>query len=396
MKALKINIHNYNLFYLFLCIVWVPLQRFYLHIDAGNRTLIVTSIVAIFLNLSQLSKTKLFKSKTFIFWILLVIYTFINYSIKSSNITFAFIFQNSLLPLVFMLVSIIELDHDERACLNVILIAQLVFLLIGVTHISRIQFERSSTEELGNALPNMAGATVFVSSVLLCKRMLKWSWVSFVLIIGLALFIIIVTATRKAFGFVLIVLIGVLLSYFRKVSFKSIIITLFLFIILYVGSNWVMDNTVLGNRIQENSELYDYPLVSNPKINSFLMTFLGDRSFQYYVGLQIFHKHPVTGIGLLNFQKYTFANSRLHTEYIVQLCENGLVGFFLLMMFYFFLIKKLFNNIKVGKIRYIYLFGLLAVLFVNFTAWTYNSLWVMFIYANIINFLLHPQKFIPN
>lgn len=395
MKELKLNIHSYNLFYLFFCVIWSPLQMVYLHIDGANRTLITITIITLLLNVSTIRKTKLFKSSAFVCWFILVFYTFVNYFIRGvyvGGVAFSFFFINTLLPLVCLLILIIELKDNEIKCLKVFMIAQLIYVLIGATHISFVQFDRSGSEELGNALPTMASGLVFTTGLLLCKHHLKGGWWSFVLIVALAIYICVVTATRKAFGGVFIIVIGVLLGYYRKINIKTMLLLFIASIVVYVGVDWVIDNTYLGERILENSDNLDYPLVSNPKINALLMKVLGDRSVQYYTGLQIYHEHPVFGIGLNNFSDVSQQSIRLHTEYIIHLCENGFVGFCLLMLYYFLLFKGLNNKRKDGYNSFIYLFGLLYVLFLNLTAWTYNSLLVMFIYANIICYISQPNE----
>ena len=117
-----------------------------------------------------------------------------------------------------------------------------------------------------------------------------------------------------------------------------------------------------------------------------LNTMLGDRAIQYELGYMTFLKHPWTGIGLTNFMSVTGYPYRLHTEYMTQLCENGIIGFSLLVFFYFLLIRKLYVNYKkYGDDITIVLFGLLAILFINITAWTYCTVFGMIYYAIILS-----------
>ena len=75
---------------------------------------------------------------------------------------------------------------------------------------------------------------------------------------------------------------------------------------------------------------------------------------------------------------------RLHTEYMVQLCENGIIGFALLMLFYYQLLKGLWKKHKDGYSTAMCLGGLLMVLFLNLSTWTYNLHIAMIIYALLI------------
>jgi hypothetical protein len=86
---------------------------------------------------------------------------------------------------------------------------------------------------------------------------------------------------------------------------------------------------------------------------------------------------------------------RLHTEYMVQLCENGIIGFSLLISVYVFLLRKLILKILGGDSMVIMgLFGLLALLFLNITAWTYCQQYAMIFYALSIDYAYHKGRYL--
>ena len=345
-------ISQYNLFYLFLCIIWVPIQYFYLHVDGAGRTIMVLTVVAVMLNIgASWNKKDMFGSAAFICWTLLVIYSFFNSMFKGFTYEYGslpFITTNFLNPFIYLWIACIELDNDKNRCLYVLLIGQLVYLLIGATHLSFIQFERAEATGLGNMLPMTAAGCVCVASVLLCDKKLKWGWLTYSIIVFLALLIVISAATRKALGAILIMLIGALLGRSKKIDFKNVMLILFCGFVLYAGVGWLLDNTLIGERITDSSELYDVPLSSNPAVN--------DGAFY-----------------------------RLHTEYMVQYCENGSIGFSLLILFYVLLLWGLKKKHKDGENTLVYSFALLMVLFINLTAWTYNMQYIMIIYAILIS-----------
>lgn len=382
-------ISQYNLFYLFLCIIWVPIQYFYLHVDGAGRTIMVLTVVAVMLNIgASWNKKDMFGSAAFICWTLLVIYSFFNSMFKGFTYEYGslpFITTNFLNPFIYLWIACIELDNDKNRCLYVLLIGQLVYLLIGATHLSFIQFERAEATGLGNMLPMTAAGCVCVASVLLCDKKLKWGWLTYSIIVFLALLIVISAATRKALGAILIMLIGALLGRSKKIDFKNIMLILFCGFVLYAGVGWLLDNTLIGERITDSSESYDVPLSSNHAVNDFLMTLLGDRSLQYYEGISLHRQYPLTGIGVMNYVTKTGAFYRLHTEYMVQYCENGSIGFSLLILFYVLLLWGLKKKHKDGENTLVYSFALLMVLFINLTAWTYNMQYIMIIYAILIS-----------
>lgn len=388
MNSTRSFVSNYNLFFIFVSIIWAPVQIYFLQIDGASRTIFILGITAFLFNITSFRKNKdVFNSPAFICWTILVLYSIIN-SIKHGFVSqfgaFFFIRENFLDPYVFLVITIIELKNNKSKCLKVILFAQLIYLIIGASHISYVAGARNSNMELGNMLPLTAMCTVFVAGVLLSDNNLNGHWLSFVAIVLLAFYIIMLSAARKAFGGVVIVLLGVVLSRNIKLNLKTLLLLLASAAILYIGIQYLLADTMMGQRLAESSEQFDIPLSSNPIVNSFLMTLLGDRSVQYYAALEIFIQHPITGIGTLNFLYTSDVGYRLHTEYMVQLCENGLIGFILLMVYFFLLFKGLHQERILGENVWVYLFGLLTVVFLNLTTWTYNMNYIMTIYAIII------------
>ena len=386
---MKLTTSNYNLFFIFFSIIWIPLQRFYLHVDGAGRILLLLSIIALFLNFNTfVNRRELFRSSAFIIWTLLVLFSMFNSFIKGFKAewgAFEFIRTNFINPLVFLIIAIIEFNNNKYRCLYTVLAAQIMFLLMGAMHASSLDGERVMAEELGNSLPLMAAGCSFVVSVLFCENRLKGGWGTYILILVFILGIILLAATRKALGAVLIVLIGMVLTRIGKISLRSILTVLLAAIVLFGGVNYILGHSLIGERITASAEIFDVPLVKNEAINKALMIILGDRATQYYLGIQLFHEHPVTGIGLTNFMGITDYGIRLHSEYMVQLCENGIIGFLVLLVFYSVLLKGIKKKRKSGNNMTIYLFGLLMVLFLNITVWTYNMQIVMVVYALVIS-----------
>lgn len=387
MKIRKIDL--YNLFYIFIYLVWVPIRRYYLHIDGTDRTLLILTIVALLVNASSISKDKkLFASPAFICWALLVLFSFINsicHGINSRDGVLIFIQKNFLCPFVFLISVLLELHNNKYLCLKTILYAQLLFLFIGITHLS-VSEDRVVADLLGNGLPLMGSGCMLVAGILYCEKKLRGKGAVFVLIVFFCTLIIVLSATRKAFGAIVIILIGVLLGRVEKLKPGYVFFLIVVAFMAYHALDWIVGNTFLGERITTSSDRFDVPLSSNPVINNFLMILLGDRAIQYFIGTEIFHQHRLFGIGLLNYPSVSQTDYRLHSEYMVQLCENGIIGFSLLLIFYLILfkgIKKIWK--KRGVKVFIYLSGLLAILFLNLTAWTYDMSIAMIIYAIIIN-----------
>lgn len=408
MKLTKTDISNFNLFFLFISIIWTPLQVYYLNIDGAGRTIVFLAIVAILLNIGQQQKNKsVLHSPGFICWTTLTIYSIINSIFKGHESElngFLFFRYNFIEPFVFLWITLIELVYNKKRCLSWILIALLLYMLMGSTHFTLwdVDDTRIVADKLGNTLPMRAVTALFIASILFVEKKLKGNRWTYAIIIFFTFLIIIITSTRKAFGASIIILVGALLMRIRKLKLGSIVVLLFIAVILIKSIGFVMDNTYMGQRLSmeseeyEEYEKYDITLSSNPQINNFLTIFLGDRTFQYYEAINAHKKNPITGIGIGNFRSVTGFPYVLHSEYMVHYCENGIIGFSLLLLFYFLLFAGFRKKRKEEEEKLaVYLFGLLAVLFINFTSWTYNNPGVLIIYAIILTkiYSTEPSSF---
>lgn len=380
----------YNIFYLFFCIIWPPLQMYYLGVDGAGRTILALSIPALLCNVLSLRHQKnILRSPAFICWIILVAFSIVNslmkgYSAESGSL--AFFKTNYIAPFIFFYVLILELERDYTNCLRVLFYALLTYIFLCLGSMSLDDDERIVAEGLKNLLPLHSTCLVFVGGLLYRNRNL--SAVLFYSIVLLAIVVTMLSGTRKALGAIIILLTGIIINNGdnekRSIGYYARLI--FFFVILYWGVGFIMDNTMIGSRLAGTAEQSTVELVGNKKLNMVLNTILGDRAIQYELGYITFLKHPWTGIGLTNFMSVTGYPYRLHTEYMTQLCENGIIGFLLLMLFYFFLIRKLLVNFKkYGDDITIVLFGLLAILFINITAWTYCTVFGMIYYAIILS-----------
>lgn len=389
-------IQFFNYFYISIFILWVPLQRYYLQVDGAGRIVFVLSVIVLLVNISCFKRDKeILRSTAYYIWMALLIFSLINSLNKgfiSENGLFGFIKDNFFNPFVFLTATTIELRRDGIKLLKCIFAISILYLLIGYTNIVGDTAERMGAIELGNLLPLTAVMTMFISCVLHSKHHLSGS--IFWIVIFLILLLIIASGTRKALGAYLVLFVGYSFSRYGKLKIPSMLTLALLAVIVYMVSQYIMSNTLIGFRIQTSAENVEVQLCENRRLNNFLTSFLGDRSIQYYEATQLFLANKWTGIGLTNYIKYVPDDLRLHTEYMVQLCENGIIGFALLMAYYFNLFRGMSQFWSLHRTDVMMgFFGLFAILFINFTAWTYNATFAMVFYAIILNYA-YNHKFV--
>ena len=101
---------------------------------------------------------------------------------------------------------------------------------------------------------------------------------------------------------------------------------------------------------------------------------MGDRAFFYIYGGDLFLKYPIYGIGLTNFPVYTGSELPIHSEYIVQLCECGIIGAVIYILFILSLLIPILRMIRNNHSPafMICMGALMTVLFISFYTWTYS------------------------
>lgn len=388
-KVKKDWVTIYNLFYIFISIVWEPLQLYYLHVDGAGYTLMMLSMVALLLNVSSIGKHRdVLQSFPYVCWFLLLLFATVNSAVQGMyNLTGPgyVLYKRLWEPCILLTISIIEFSKSRDQFLKVVMFALLAYMVLGFLHMGENEDnDRITAEGLGNVLPLTGIGTVFVASLLYNLREIKlWHFIPIVVLVAYS---VLMAATRKAFGGTIIILVGMILSRQDKLTVGRVLVIAAFGILLYFGVVYVLGNTVLGERLTaEQEEIFYVPLSSNPKVNDFLMSVLGDRSLQYYRGLyEVFPEHPIAGVGLLNYPVVTYTAHNLHSEYLVHICENGIIGFTLFFLFYVSMGLRLIQNRKRCATASLSIWGLMAIMFINITAWTYTLDFVMIMYAIFI------------
>ena len=381
--------HYFNLFYLFISIIWPPLQMYHLGVDSGGYTILALSIIALVWNSPAFWRQEhVMRSPAFLCWMALLAFSIVNSFMKgfvSEWGSLVFYKNNYIVPFIFLFVLVVELDWDFDKCLKTLLLALFTYILLCLGDMGLDKDDRMVAEGLRNILPLHTTCFVFVGSMLLTRQRLPS--IIFWCVVIIAVVITMLSGTRKALGAIVILLMGVAFSHDGGKEQNLWYYTrLALFLaILYIGLNYIMDNTMMGERLADTAEESKVEFVENETVNWFLNNLLGDRSIQYELGFGLFLLHPLTGIGITNFIPFSGFPCRLHTEYMTQLCENGIIGFSMLIFLYFLILKKLLSRQReYGENIIMVLFGMFALLFINITVWTYNQNFGMIYYGILI------------
>ena len=355
-------------------------------LNTANILLLLLSVaVAITANRNYL---RMIFVKPILFWFLWAVYAFLVWSvigIQSEGKTVNVALISFVYPIITMCIVCYEGKKDLRRTTLVILVALSAYVIAGLlfqdnSAINRHWAAERGGHQLGNTLSLKACVLTFVALFAFVKEWIGKKW--FILLALLSLVAILYVATRKAFvGWIIIMGVS-LLSRFRfnkPLDWLKLLVLLLAALFVY---NYLMEHTYLGVRMKETVEQG----MEKNETDVEALNYLGDRAMQYVWAWEEFLKHPLTGIGIRNYQVVTGSYYRIHSEYMVQLCECGLIGATLYFLFVLGLFKTLLKSRSRGDNRLLFacLGGILAVLFINFTAWTYEGCHYFAMYGIIL------------
>ncbi len=374
---MKLSLQVINYIYLALAILWEPIQRGFLHIDGKGRIMFLLTILVFLANIvldKRFFKKQVF-SKPAVFWGLWIIYSTINLQFHGyyGELSFMYFFVGILFkPFVVMILAAKETQRNPEKVFKLFTIVFTLFALLSVTVLGGVHetHEDRLTGELGNTGPLNTIYVIFFAALLFVHKKIKWRTLIPLMLFAFA--VISMAATRKAFGAAVIIALTFVLSQI-KFSAKNIILALVLSAGFYLGGNYALENTALGERFEEGMEVGQDKNTTNIEA----LRFLGDRVFFYVKGWDVFNDNLLTGIGLKNFMHKNHGPLLIHSEYMVQLAECGIIGTLLFLLFYFWIGKNLIRtwrrNIHQSRpALWILAGGFGVVLFINFTAWTYE------------------------
>lgn len=395
MKNSKI-ISRVNYLYIALILLWSPLQGTIISFDAKGRILLALTLMAIIVNINKVTFKKILFSAPVALWLSWCIYVTINtyfqgFSVTSTTFLY-FTINKVICPCMIMAVCAYEYLKSPKKFLKTILLVFLVYAFIGtfVMDIGYVAVEEGNmnANTLGNLLALNVMLIIFFVGVLYCRQDITLT--KTVALVLFAIGIVVVSATRKALGAGVIMIIALILSQI-KFTFGNMLKIILPTILLYYGLIFMMGNTAMGERMGELEEQADIVETRYNIGNSAFLRAMGDRAPQYILGYEVFKEKPIAGVGLCNFRRATGYPAVLHTEYMVQMCECGIIGCILFVMFYWSIIKRLLKKIRGGKFErptaIVMLGTVAALLFIYLTAWSYSFPFYFAVLGTIVGFI---------
>ena len=381
---------QYKLAYLvaFIVPLWGPLNKWVLGFDAAGRIPLALMLLVLLVNGNGIGTIALKKPLTI--YIIFAFYLLINGLIQSSYLNYEgngiyVMSVNLLAPVFYMMIVSFLAYHDFDKTINWVTWGLIVYCILCLVFGKMTDEERLGGELNANGMASHADFAFFCLLIQYMRR--KRSFIILLFFSIIPIFLIVITGSRT--GFLLLVIVAVLsiLLFYKKGRIGSILLMVAIVVVLAWGFSYVMNSTVLGERLQSSTtQMEESSLATGTIIDKF-----GDRGPQYYWSWPYFLEHPVFGIGLGNWRRVSGFPYVFHSEWLVQYCENGLVALILYLVFYFSLLRKSISlskrlNDQDRKTIRVLIYSLLSIFFLNFVSWTYNLYCAFAIYALLYSF----------
>ena len=368
-------------------ILWGPLYAYCLHFDGKGIAAITMLLLAFVANYKSISRISF--NKIYVIYCILAVYMMINGLQKGGQNAFEKdgIYQLCraalVAPMMMMILTPLLVKHFDRT------IKYLVYTLwiYSVMYALNSSFEDVADVQRLTGDINANEAVLYIVTCIICQIVQyvrqHMSFIRLVVQTIPLLVIIIWTGSRMGITMSFIVILFTIFISVDLRKSKNIIRITLLLLILGILSYYVLNNTIVGTRMQGESE----DLIEREATGTVLDA-IGDRGLAYYNSWSYFLENPVTGIGFENWVVENPLEIRAHSEYMVMYVENGIIALVLYIWFIVLIIKRLRHYIHKHKsdiinkrTAYVLLFAMISILYADIVLWTHDEYPVFVIYA---------------
>lgn len=380
--------YSFNIVLLAVVILWPLFQsEFFNGLDGKGRVKIILSVMAIVVNGKYLFQVP----KVAYVWLLWIVYSIINTYINGFSMVDQqfplWAHHHLIFPFIVMLITYQTVFYDWKRTSKALLTFFVIYFILGTIEMESIEsydVGTRSSNELGNTFLNSLFLLLTFSAIIYVTRRIRLFWL---VVIGvLVSYVMLISGERKGVIALIIIIFGICIAINGARNLRAVVSYIALAIIAYASFDLLMDNTSFGLRMTESIKNTNYQ-------NSVFLTLMGDRAIQYVEGWEFFLQHPWTGIGVRKFAEinsyWTDGGGLLHTEYMVQLAECGIIGSIMFIVFYYGMLKRLFHHVQNKehkKVLMILRATFVAIIVLNFVAWTYDNVNYFMIYGFIYAF----------
>lgn len=364
-------------------LIYPALQRLVLSFDGAGRLYLLATIVSlpfIIMNISYLLKDPVYD-------LLLVItgYMMVNGVVHGTDKDF-WEWMYVVYPVILMTLAYCNASINYYTTISCVAVSLSVSVFLMV-----VLDSASTVVELDGRLGNSFNANdigldaAFCLVVLaLCRQKDRTFKLFSVITVIIAILAIFMSMSRTALG-ILVVLVFAIVFRITRNSAKYRLIYLLCSMVLLSGAWAVTQTTRLGQRLVSTSSQAEE---ANYETGT-MWDIMGDRGLQYVEAAPYIANNLTTGIGLANWRKYSPRDMVFHSEYLVQLCENGIVCFIMYICFLIALLVRILRSRSwtwnLNGAFYVFVAIWISIIFTDFMFWTYDRLCIYCVYGIILS-----------
>ncbi|WP_300599196.1 O-antigen ligase family protein [Niabella sp.] len=352
--------------FIFLMFLLLPVMA-YFNIDA-KYTVVSLLFVAVFCYYYKNAGFKhIALSRGLMIWLLLTVYHWVNGMIKKVP-------EVDLLDLLhgFKIYACIVIfaylaRRSFQATIKALLVCFSVYLLLSFV-VNDISSSSLHGRMSGVIYSTQLGQTaallgIYIAYYSVSKRL---SLLQSACLYVLPLVVILLAQSRNGLAMMAIGIVGHAIAYAVQKGAKlaqTLVIVTLLTLLMFAAFNFVIDNTAIGSRLADTDTAEMSNMNNNHLTNTVFDKIAGDRLVYYVLGWQFFVQSPWTGIGMWNFKYLSNGDYPLHSEYMIHLCEGGIIAAILWLLFIITIIRGLLYSKQKLSIKIIAFFSILEILF---------------------------------
>lgn len=373
---------KFALFAVIFRVIWAPLQVWYIHADGAGMFSFYLLLVAFLVNINEVILTAW--SKPLTIYAVLAVYMMLNGLLMGSAEMYPkggewLIVTHLMTPIMSMMIIAICASKDFDGTAKWMAYGLTIYCILCLRNSEMDDHDRLNAEINANEIALNAAIGYGLYLLLYLRQVISTKLMSLAIILA---FLIVLTGSRMGLAMIALMSFGMsaLKFDFRNVTnlFGALALTG-----LFVGASiYIMDNTVIGERMMGTTTDHEEIMYETGTI----LDYYGDRGLQYFLSWPVFLEHPIFGIGFHQWQEYSLTGHVCHSEYMVQYVECGLVALFLFLTFWYQMMRNLNYYRKITqegeKNTIIFLIVILvAIIYSNSVLWSYNMICVFTIYA---------------
>lgn len=347
------------------------------------------------------TKNKRFKKIAISFplaiWLLLTIYHFINgiYNKVPEVDALDLLHGFKIYACIVLVAYWASIDFKETT--RILLISFFVRCMVGILLVLMfrgLDFGDRMTGMGGSATQTGQAAAITGVFIAYYNVIKKCDITKIILLFSIPFLVVILTQSRNSLAMLFISVFTTAILYANRSKnmslFKSLLVSFLLVALLYMLLSFFMETSFM-ERAVSTAEKNEHDLSRYYNTEGIFYTIVGDRIVYYVEGWKLFLTKPLTGIGMWNYMYLTRGVYPLHSEYMVHLCEGGIIGFTIWLSFNVTIFWIIIRKIKGVKLKAAALSSMFVLLFCGIYARVFYSEWFFPVYGLIVSFLFRKK-----